>query len=92
MNEESAYILSLKALTYIMGDDILMPRFLTLSGLSENEISERLEDAVFLAACLDFLMNNEKDLLCFCDDSNISPKIPMQAYQLLGGTNEWNSL
>lgn len=91
MNIENAYTIGLKAITYIMANDELLSRFIALSGLSDAQIIERLEDEVFLSACLDFLMNNEKDLLCFCDDSNIEPGSPMQAYNALGGNNDWNS-
>ena len=92
MNKENAYIIGLKAVTYIMGEEDLLPRFLALTGLGENDISEQLQDENFLSSCLDFLMNNEKDLLSFCDDSNIKPEVPMHASQILGGANNWDSM
>lgn len=91
MNIENAYIVGLKAITYIMSEEDLLSRFIALSGIGENEISERLQDQYFLSACLDFLLNNEKDLISFCDDSNISPKDPQEAVHILGGNNDWNS-
>lgn len=91
MNIENAYIVGLKAITYIMSEEDLLSRFVALSGLNQDEISERLQDQHFLSACLDFLLNNEKDLISFCDDSDINHNDPLHASQILGGNNDWNS-
>lgn len=91
MDIENAYIVGLKATTYIMSEEDLLLRFIALSGLNEDEIKLRLQDKYFLSACLEFLLNNEKDLISFCDDSNINHKDPLNAAHILGGENNWNS-
>jgi hypothetical protein len=91
MDIENAYTVGFKAISYIVSEDDLLLSFIALSGLSENEIKEQLQDPHFLSASLSFLLNNEKYLISFCDDSDINPKDPMQAAQLLGGDNIWNS-
>lgn len=91
MNIENAYIVGLKATTYIMGQEDLLIRFIAVSGLNEDEIKMRLQDKYFLSACLEFLLNNEKDLMSFCDDSNINHKDPLNAAHILGGGNNWSS-
>ena len=92
MNTENAYIIGLRAITYIMNEEELLTRFIALTGLSEGDISERIEEKYFLSSCLEFLMSNEKDLIAFCHDSDIPPDSPMQAYQAFGGGNNWDSI
>ena len=91
MMKETAYTIGLKAITYILGEEDLLSRFIALSGIGENEIVESLQDPNFLSASLDFLLNNEKDLISFCDDSNIDRNEPWNASRILGGNNDWNS-
>lgn len=92
MKTENAQIIGLQAITYIMEDEDLLARFIALSGSSQEEIRDKVQDKYFLSSCLEFLLGNEKDLLSFCVDSNINPTHPMQAFESLGGNNNWDSM
>ena len=92
MDTESAQIIGLQAITYIMANEDLLSRFIALSGSSQEEFREKIRDPIFLTACLEFLLANEVDLLSFCTDSDIDPSSPMQAFESLGGNNSWDSI
>ncbi len=54
---------ALQALAHVAGDDMLGPRFLTLSGMDPAELRARAADPEVLAAVVDFLAANETDLV-----------------------------
>ncbi|MBL4836112.1 MAG: DUF3572 domain-containing protein [Kordiimonadaceae bacterium] len=91
MHQETAQTMALTALTYILSDDDLQARFLSLTGLSENEIRHRIEDSNFLAGILDFLVSHEPDLLAFAENANKKPEHIVSAWRKLGGGigQEW---
>lgn len=92
MNIENANIIGLQAVSYIIGTEELHERFISLSGLTENDIRLRVSDSHFLSSCLEFLLGNEESLLSFCHESDIDPEIPMKAFIALGGNNNWDSM
>lgn len=70
---------ALKALAFIASDERLCTRFLLLSGLEGGDMRRRLNDPVFLAAVLDFLLAHEPDLQAFCAQDNLAPDAPAKA-------------
>ena len=88
---ETALSFGLQAVTYILTEDALRERFLTLSGLSSGEIRTRIEKPDFLASALEFLINHDPDLIAFAESLNESPKTVVAAWRSLGGGvgQEW---
>jgi hypothetical protein len=66
-NREEAETLALSALAWTLSDGDRAARFLALTGLSSEDLRERLGDRSFLAATLAFLEAHEPDLLACAD-------------------------
>ena len=85
----SAETVALQALTYLVGQEKLLDRFMALSGLSPRDLQNGVTDPDFLAAVLDFFLANEADLLDLCAAENIAPEIPAKARMKLPGA-QWS--
>lgn len=78
-----AATVALQAVAHIAGDEALLARFLALSGCDLDTLRQRLDDPPLLGAVLEFLLQNEADLLAFCESANLSPTTVMQTRQQL---------
>lgn len=63
LNRTEAETIALRALGWIAGQDELLGRFLTLSGMGPVELHARVREPEFLAAVMDFLLDHEPTLL-----------------------------
>ncbi len=66
--------LALLALAHVAGDEALGPRFLALSGLDADGLRARAADPEVLAAVLDFLSQNEADLVDCAAGIGVKPE------------------
>ena len=82
-NETNAEAVALAALNWTFGDDRRAERFLALTGMTPDDIRERLAQADFLAAALRFLESYEPDLLACADSLELSPAILVEARRAL---------
>ena len=91
MNEEIATGHALNALAFIIADENLQDRFLELSGMSPDEMKERLLETEFLASILEFLVSHEPDLISYADSTSERPEQIVRAWRALGGGvgQEW---
>lgn len=91
MQQEVAFSHALKAITFILADDVLRDRFLALSGLSPEEIRASIQRPDFLASVLEFLIGHEPDLLAFAEATEEKPTNIVAAWRQLGGGEgqEW---
>lgn len=64
---ESAVVLAIQALGWLAADDEIFPLFLGATGIGIGEVRARAGDADFLAAVLDFLMQDDAWVVAFCD-------------------------
>ena len=64
---DQAEVLSLKALSWLAGNDELLPVFLGASGASLSDLRDRVNDPAFLGAVLDFLLMDDAWVMAFCD-------------------------
>ncbi|MCC6926134.1 DUF3572 domain-containing protein [Novosphingobium sp.] len=64
-------MLALGALGWVLGDGPRAERFLALTGLSPDDLRERLADPALQAAVLDFLCAHEPDLLAAADSLGV---------------------
>lgn len=81
----SAEILALQALTWLVGNEDLLPVFLGASGVSESDLRDRASDPDFLSSVLDFLMMDDAWVIGFCDAQGLAYEAPMQARMSLPG-------
>lgn len=73
-NSEDPASLALGAIAWILSDDDRAQRFLALTGLSPDDLRNRLTDASLQAAALNFLEMHEPDLLACADAMGCSPE------------------
>ena len=85
MLDETAEILALKAVTFVISNDDLRDRFVALSGIDEGMIKTAVQDRVFLISTLEFFVNFEPDLIAFAKEEGIPPESVTTAWRTLGG-------
>lgn len=85
MQSETAETLALIALTWLMGQDDLLPVFLGSTGASPDEVESRVDDPEFLASVLDFLTMDDRWIVAFCNSAGLDYCAPMEARQALPG-------
>ena len=71
---EGAESLGIQALGFLSNDSELLGRFLSLSGLEPGNIREVASEPSFLAAVLDFLLNDDSLILAFASNNAIDPQ------------------
>ncbi|SIO57315.1 Protein of unknown function [Rhodovulum sp. ES.010] len=76
---ETADIVALKALAWLVGNDELLPVFLGATGASEADLRARADDPDFLAAVLDFLLMDDAWVRAFCEAERLPGEAVMQA-------------
>src|SRR5271156_1771712 len=85
LTRDAAETLGLQALGHIAADPAALDRLLALTGLEPAELQSRAGDPAVLAGVLDYLLNNETDLLAFCSAAGVDPTLPARARRLLPG-------
>ena len=85
MDRSAAETLALKALAFLAGDGETLGRFLALSGLDVEDLRERVDDPLLLAAVVDFLLGDDKLLSGFAEGEGMDTKIVHAARRALPG-------
>ncbi len=68
-----AEAVALRALGWVLGENIRAGRFLALTGLEPAALRERIGEPTLLAATLRFLEAHEPDLLACADELGLAP-------------------
>ena len=85
MFDETAEIIALKAVGFVISNDDLRDRFMALSGVDEEMIKTAVHDRTFLISVLEFFVNFEPDLIAFATKEDIPPESITKAWRTLGG-------
>ena len=85
LSPDSAEVLALEALSWLVGHDELLPIFLGSSGAGEDDIRARAKDPEFLASVLDFLLMDDGWITEFCQSANYEFDFPLRARAALPG-------
>ena len=80
---------ALQALGFVAGDSDRLARFLALAGVSVDELKTRAGDPAFLGGVLDFVLEDEKLLLEFCEASGLKPASVARLRADLPGAPVW---
>ena len=88
MTQDSAEIIGLQALSWLAGNDDLLPVFLDSTGASEADVKASAADPAFLGAVLDFVMMDDAWVRGFCDGAGLGYDAPMQARMILPGGDQ----
>ncbi|WP_298836537.1 DUF3572 domain-containing protein [uncultured Roseobacter sp.] len=87
---ESAETLALQVLSWLAGNDDLLPVFLGATGASETDLKSGASDAAFLGSVLDFVMMDDAWVVEACDAAGLAYTSLMQARMALPGGEQVN--
>lgn len=90
LSQDSAEILAIEAISWLVGKDELLPVFLGSTGASEADLRMRSKDPEFLASVLDFLLMDDAWIADFCQSADYKMEFPMRARAALPGGAEVN--
>ena len=82
---QDAHLLAVEGLNFIANDQEVLGRFMSLTGLSPNDLRIAAGEPEFLAGVLSFLMDHEAVLLAFAATAGISPHHVASAHLALSG-------
>jgi hypothetical protein len=82
---EDAETLAICAVGFLAAREDLFLRFVALTGLSVDQVRERLGDPAVLGAVLDFMLADEALVLAFVQELDVAPELPARARRLLPG-------
>lgn len=83
--QEAAETVALQALTWLAGNEDVLPVFLGASGLSVSDLAAGARRPEFLGSVLDFLLMDDAWIVAFCDDAALAYDAPMLARAALPG-------
>lgn len=69
--KQSAEIMALSALTWVLGQDELVGAFLNATGAAPQDLAALTQTPLFQAAILDFLMEDDTRIIAFCDAQSL---------------------
>jgi hypothetical protein len=81
--EPDPHALALGALGWALADQGRAERLLSLTGLSPQDLRDRIEDPSLLAAILGFLEAHEPDLIACADELGVKPETLVDARRRL---------
>lgn len=80
---DGAETIALQGLTFLAGDPQRLVRFLSLTGLTPQDLKGFGRDAGLQMALMDYLLSDESLLLVFTSEAGIAPESIAPAYELL---------
>lgn len=90
--DEEAESIAIAALGYIAADPVLLPRFLSLTGIEAGQIRAAARSRGFLAGVLDFICAHEPTLLAFAEATDTDPaRIARARLRLPGGDSRYEA-
>ncbi|MBT8416577.1 MAG: DUF3572 domain-containing protein [Silicimonas sp.] len=90
LSKDSAELLAIEALSWLVGNDELLPVFLGATGASQGDLRVRAKDPEFLASVMDFLLMDDAWIAEFCQSADYKMDFPMRARAALPGGAEVN--
>lgn len=80
---DDAETIALQGLTFLAGDPQRLVRFLSLTGLTPQDLKGFGRDASLQMALMDYLLGDESLLLVFTSHAGVAPEVIAPAYELL---------
>ncbi len=90
MKAEKAELIGLTAITWLVGNDELLPVFMGASGAGVEDLKEGAGNAEFLAAVLDFILMDDDWVMQFCQENDLPYDIIQKARFALPGGAQMN--
>ncbi|MFD0918053.1 DUF3572 domain-containing protein [Pseudahrensia aquimaris] len=74
LSKDHAETLAISGLVRLAGDDDLLMRFSSITGILPNDIREAASDPGFMVGVLDFYLSHEPDLLAWAEADGFNPE------------------
>ena len=88
MTPDAAQVIALQALGWLAGQDEVFPQFLAATGASLGDLRARAAEVEFQGAVLDFLLQDDRWVIAFCEAEGHPYTAPQAARQALPGGAE----
>ncbi len=88
ISANSAETLAINVLSWLVGNEELLPVFLGATGASAQDLRDRAGEAEFLGSVLDFLLLDDSWVIAFCDANSVPYDEPGQARAVLSGNSD----
>ncbi len=88
MSPESAELIALKALSWLVGNDELRSVFMGATGVSVEDLRERAGESAFQASVLEFLTMDDAWVKGFCEGEGLQYTDPLTALHSLPGSEQ----
>jgi hypothetical protein len=85
VQQESAHVIALQALAWIVSDDDRLSGLMAESGIDPSGLRDHASDPALLGAVLDHLLRDDQAVMAFCDVHDLPYTAPMSARTLLPG-------
>lgn len=85
LNPSEAESIAISGFAYLANEPETLSRFLSITGVSPNELRDSIGRPAFLVGVLDFFMSDEKTLLEFTEKQKINPEYIHIARQIIAG-------
>ncbi|MEO0668463.1 MAG: DUF3572 domain-containing protein [Pseudomonadota bacterium] len=85
MSQESAEVVGLKALGWLIGQEDVLSVFMGASGAGADDLRNGAANPEFLGAVLDFILMDDTLVKALCDATQMSYDQPMMARAMLPG-------
>jgi Protein of unknown function (DUF3572) len=91
LQQESAHVIALQALAWIVSDDDRLAGLMAESGIDPGTLRSRADAPDVLGAVLDHLLRDDQAVIAFCDSLALPYTAPMTARAALpgGDTLHW---
>jgi hypothetical protein len=83
--QDSAETIALQALSWLAGQEEILPVFLATTGASLTDLSRQAAEPEFLGSVLDFILMDDAWVMAFCQSVSLPYTAPMQARAVLPG-------
>lgn len=85
MQQESAHVIALQALAWIVSDDDRLAALMAESGIDPSSLRRSADEPEVLGAVLDHLLRDDQAVIAFCDAQGLPYSAPMTARAVLPG-------
>ncbi len=90
MTSEFAETYALTILSWLVGNEDLLPIFLGATGASGDDLRENANSPEFLGAVLDFVLMDDQWVISATDATGLNPELMSRARQMLPGGEQVN--
>jgi hypothetical protein len=85
VQQESAHVIALQALAWIVSDDDRLAALMSNSGIDPAGLRGKADDPEVLGAVLDHLLGDDQAVMAFCDAHGLPYTAPLAARSVLPG-------